>query len=76
MKQRINKLRYWLMMLAVLLLFSLSACSFSSSSSVSVSTSVTDENGETKTNTVTSEIGAEAGPDGVKVTTNETKTSN
>ncbi|MBQ9008308.1 MAG: hypothetical protein IJ088_03130 [Clostridia bacterium] len=61
--------------LAVLLLFTLSACSFSSSSSVKITTSVTDENGETKTNTISTEVGAEAGPDGVKVTTNQDSTN-
>ena len=69
-----NAKKLILLALAVLMLFTLSACSFSSSSSFSVSTRVTDENGETKTNTVTSKVGTEAGPDGVKVT-NETTTT-
>ena len=58
----------------------MTACSFSSSStsSVWVSTSVTDEDGNTETNTVKSETDITVGSDGVNVTaetTAETTTS-
>ncbi len=52
----------------------MTACSFSSSStsSVSVSSSVTDEEGNTETNTVSSEAEVSVGSDGVKVTAEST----
>ena len=59
----------------------MTACSFSSTSTstVSVSTSVTDEDGNTETNTVSSKTDVTVGSDGVNVTaesTSETTTSN
>lgn len=56
-------------LLAVVMVFALTACSVSSSSTSTVSTSVTDSEGNTTTHTTTTE----AGPDGV-TTTNETTT--
>ena len=63
-------------LLAVFMLFALTACSVSSTSTstTTVTTSKTDENGNTTTNTVTNEIGISAGTDGVSAT-NQTTTA-
>ena len=52
----------------------MTACSFSSSSTstFTVSTSVTDEEGNTETNTVSGEAGVSVGTDAVKVTADTT----
>ena len=63
--------------LALLMLFSLTAChaSSSSSSTVTVTTSKTDENGNTTTNTTTGEVGVTVGTDGISATHNTTTES-
>ena len=64
------------LLLALAMVFALSACrvSSSSSSTTTITTSVTDADGNTTEKTVTNEIGVSAGTDGVQVT-NETTTS-
>ena len=61
------KKRIIAIMLAALMLLSLTAChaSSSSSSTVTVTTSKTDENGNTTTNTTTGEVGVTVGTDGI-----------
>ncbi len=63
--------------LTLVLILALSACgvSASSSSSTTFSSSVTDSDGNTKTNTVSNEIGISAGPDGIQTTNETTKDS-
>lgn len=64
------------LVLAAVMLFTLSACGVpsSSTSTTSFSTSITDADGNTTTTTVTNEMGVSAGTDGIQ-TTNETTTS-
>ena len=62
-----------LMTMLVLALIILSACS--STSTFTISTSFTDESGVTTTNTVTTQVDTSAGADGIKRTTNETRTT-
>ncbi len=68
------KKRLFALALAALMLLSLAACSASSSSSstVTVTTSKTDENGNTTTNTTSSEVGVTVGTDGISTTHNTT----
>ena len=70
------KKRTLALLLALAMVFALSACrvSSSSSSTTTITTSVTDADGNTTEKTVTNEIGVSAGTDGVQVT-NETTTS-
>lgn len=68
--------KIFVLFLAAVMLFSLSACGVSSSTTTTTtfSTSKTDSDGNTTTKTVTNEMGVSAGTDGIH-TTNETTTN-
>ena len=72
--EALNMKKILAIILLAVVLCVMTACSFSSSStsSVSVSSSVTDEEGNTETNTVSSEAEVSVGSDGVKVTAEST----
>lgn len=71
------KKRTLALLLALAMVFALSACrvSSSSSSTTTITTSVTDADGNTTEKTVTNEIGVSAGTDGVQVTNETTSES-